>query len=293
MARGDLQVQRDGHVLRVTINRPNKQNPLSRAVLEQLHHSFEDAARDQDLSVVVLRGAGERYFSSGADLRELGKVRGAREIQAFAQEARAALDSIRRCPVPVVAAINGDALGAGAELAVAADFRVMREGAHIGYIHGELQINSAWGGGPDLVDLVGAPRALRMMTRCERVPAALALTWGLADEIAESGALDAAVAAFVEPMLRLTPAALRACKEQTVAKRRGAGPDERRAIEHRNFVASWVSDAHWREAERGAAARRRAGDGDPASASAARTGEDAGAARAPRPALKPVPSSRS
>lgn len=245
-----LRVERDGPILRVTIDRPDKHNPLSRPVLAALGRALRDSADDAALMCAVLTGTGERYFAAGGDLRDLDDVRTPEQARAMSDEARSALDAVRDFPLPVVAALNGDAIGGGAELALSCDFRIMREGAHIGFIHGRLAISSAWGGGPDLNALIGASRALRMTSRCELVPAALAVSWGLADALAPAHDLARTVDEFVAPMLRQTPLALRACVEQARAMRRGLGYRERREIEQRNLVATWTSAEHFAAVDR-------------------------------------------
>ena len=238
--------RRDGRVLRLTINRPERHNPLSRPVLARLAVEMTRAAADDELACVVIRGAGRRYFAAGGDLRDLDEVREPEATREMALAARAALDTVRQCPVPVVAMVNGDAIGGGGELAVACDFRVMRAGAHIGYIHGRLNISSAWGGGTDLCTLIGASRALRMMARSELVPAATALAWGLADEVADDdeAALEAAVDAFIAPMLRQRPQVIRAATAQARARRNGEPSAARRELELQHIVATWSHADH-------------------------------------------------
>jgi enoyl-CoA hydratase/carnithine racemase len=250
MADGNVRVERDGRVMRVTLDRPEKHNPLSRAVLARLREVFEAARGDEGIACAVLTGAGERYFAAGGDLRDLAGVRAEPDVRAMAIEARAALDAVREFPVPVVARLNGDAIGGGAELALACDLRVMREGASIGYVHGRLAITSAWGGGPDLVSLVGPARALRMTTRCELVGASTALDWGLADAVASAEGLDAAAEEFIAPMLAQTRTALRGCKAQARAARNALSYEERRVLEQNAFVATWTGDAHWAAVDR-------------------------------------------
>ncbi len=250
MADEDVRVEHAGRVLRVTLNRPDKHNPLSRPVLARLREVFTAASSEPDLACAVVRGAGDKYFAAGGDLRDLANVRTEADARTMATEARAALDAIREFPVPVVALVNGDALGGGAELAVACDLRVMREGAHIGYIQGRLAITSAWGGSPDLAALVGPARALRMTTRSELIAAATALEWGLADAVAPVDAVEAALKDFIAPMLKQSSAVLRGFKAFARAARRGASYEERRALEQDHFVATWTHDDHWAAAER-------------------------------------------
>jgi len=248
--RANVLLSREGRVLRVTINRPEKHNPLSRAVLAELREAF-DAARDEsDLACVVLTGAGDKYFAAGGDLRDLAQVRTEQGVRAMVEESRAALDAVRTFPLPVVAVLNGDALGGGAELALACDMRVMREGAGIGYVQGRLAITTGWGGGTDLATVIGPARALRMTARCETVPAATALAWGLADAVAPADGLDAAVQDFIAPILKQTGSVLRGFKAQALAARRGLPFEDRRAIEQYEFVKTWMHEDHWSAVDR-------------------------------------------
>jgi enoyl-CoA hydratase len=246
-----LLVDCDDGLMSVVLNRPDKHNPLSRAVLAALQDAMQQASRDDTLRCVLLRGAGNGYFAAGGDLRDLSSVRSAVETEAMVIEARGALDAVRACPVPVIAVINGDALGGGAELAVACDLRVMAAHARIGYMHGRLNVSTGWGGGTDLFDLVGRARALRMLARAEMVHAVEALAWGLADAVAPAEAdLDAFAAGFVEPIRRQSPRLMRAYKAQALAKRRGEDRDARRHAEMRDFIDSWIHDDHWQAVER-------------------------------------------
>jgi enoyl-CoA hydratase/carnithine racemase len=246
----DVRVERAGGILRVTLNRPDKHNPLSRSVLVRLRTIFEAHRDDETIACAILTGAGERYFAAGGDLRDLAEVRAAADVRTMANEARAALDAVRDFPLPVVALVNGDAIGGGAELALACDLRVMREGAAIGYVHGRLAITSAWGGGADLAALIGPSRALRMTTRCELIPAATALAWGLADEVVPADAIEPALQDFIAPLLKQTATALRGCKAQARAARRGESYDARRAIEQDYFVTTWTHADHWAAVDR-------------------------------------------
>jgi enoyl-CoA hydratase len=246
-----LLMRREGGLLWLTINRPTRHNPLSRNVLAGLRAAMDQAAVEEGLHGVLLRGAGEKYFAAGGDLHDLRSIRSAAETEAMVIEARAILDAVRECPVPVIALVNGDALGGGAELAVACDLRIMAAHARIGYMHGRLHVSTGWGGGTDLFDLVGRSRALRMLARAEMVGAADALSWGLADAVVPGGdALDAFAVRFLEPMVGQSPRLLRLFKAQALARRRGLGRDERREMEMRGFIEAWTHDDHWAAVER-------------------------------------------
>lgn len=247
----NLQAETTAGVLHVTINRPEKRNALSRAVLTELRELFQARADDAAVLVAVLRGAGDRCFAAGGDLRDLSTVRRLDEATAMAEEGKAALDAVRRFPVPVVAALNGDALGGGAELALACDFRVLATHARIGFIHGRLNIATAWGGGVDLLHLLGPARALRLLVRSELVDAETALSLGLADAVTGSGeTLDDAVQRFLEPLRRQVPQVTRAYKALAIAARENQSREAMLALETRLFSDTWIHPDHWAAAEK-------------------------------------------
>lgn len=234
----------------ITVNRAQKHNALARPVLAELAAAVRVAGAREDARYIVLTGAGDRYFAAGGDLRDLADVRDEAGVLAMMEEAGAALDAIRSCPVPVIALLNGDAIGGGAELALACDMRLQSAHARIGYIQAKLAITSAWGGGPDLFQLIGPAHAMRMMSRCELVGAEQALAWGLADAVIKDGANGDDVAAFTKPLNACAPQVLRGIKAQAIAARQGLGWQAHRAIEKKHLVRTWLHDDHWIASEK-------------------------------------------
>lgn len=245
-----LLVERDGPVLRVTINRPASRNALSRATLADLGAVFSEHAADRALRLAVISGAGERSFAAGGDLKDFASIRTEAEVREMSNGAKAVLQAVRDFPVPVIAALNGDALGGGSELAIACDMRVAAAHVRIGFIQGRLNVCTAWGGGHDLIRLIGPANALRVLSRSEMLDAASAHAAGLVDCIAEDGeSLDAAVARFAAPILSQAPQVLRAFKALTHAdKNEGRGPRDR--LETERFAETWVHEDHWTAVER-------------------------------------------
>lgn len=241
---------RGGGLVWVSINRPEKHNALARSVLDTLAAAIREAGSDAATRCLVLRGAGDKYFAAGGDLVDLSAVRSEREIDAMADAAVLALDAIRDCPVPVVAYLNGDAIGGGAELAVACDMRVFAPHARMGFLQARMGISSAWGGGPDLYALVGPSRAVRMLSRSELVDANLALQWGLADLEASDGADGELLRAFLKPVLACSRFVLEAIKAQAAAVRFGLDLTARRKIERQHLQMTWASADHWDAVER-------------------------------------------
>ncbi|MDO8776690.1 MAG: enoyl-CoA hydratase/isomerase family protein [Burkholderiaceae bacterium] len=237
-------------VIWITIDRAQKHNALARNVLSGIANAIKAESNRPETRVIVLTGAGDRFFAAGGDLVDLASVRDEEATIAMTNEARMALDTVRNCSVPVLAYLNGDAIGGGAELALACDMRMQASHARIGFIQAKLAITSAWGGGPDLCQLVGAARAMRMMSRCELVDADQALRWGLADAVIGDGLAGADIQAFISPMLNCAPQVLRGIKAQTSAWRQGESYNERRALEQRQLVKTWLHHDHWNAAEK-------------------------------------------
>ena len=241
---------RDSGLVRITVNRPLKHNALARPVLAALAATVREAGSNVDTRCILLRGAGDKYFAAGGDLVELASVLSDDEIDAMGDEAGTALDAVRNCPVPVVAYVNGDALGGGAELVVACDMRLIAPHARIGFIQGRMGITSAWGGGPDLIALIGPARAMRMMARCEMITAAQAVAWGLADQEVSGGIDGDDVNTFLKPLLDRSALVVRGIKAQTLAWRNGLALDARRGVEREHLRATWASAEHWAAVER-------------------------------------------
>jgi enoyl-CoA hydratase len=247
----DLQIESNGEVLRVTINRPDKRNALSGEVLRAIAEVFASNAADENLRVAILRGAGDQCFAAGGDLRELSAITTHGGAAQMARDAKAALDKIRQFPVPVIAALNGDAMGGGAELAVACDFRVAGAHARIGFVQGRLNISTAWGGGIDLMNLVGPSTALGLLCRGDMLSAAEAAKIGLVDAAAREGqSLDDLLADFIAPILKQSPHVLRAFKALANGVRSGMSRAELNEIETRMFADAWVHQDHWTAAKK-------------------------------------------
>jgi enoyl-CoA hydratase len=188
-----------GHLARVTIDNRARLNTLRRALMVELVETVERLEADRDLRLVVLRGAGERAFVGGADLAELASLdeHTARDLITLVHRC---CDGFRRLPVPVIARIEGYALGAGLELAAACDIRVAGEGAQFGMPEVRVGIPSVVEAAL-LPQLIGHGRARRLLLTGETIGAAEALSWGLVDAVAPAAELDGAVERFAAAIL--------------------------------------------------------------------------------------------
>ncbi len=208
--------ERDGPVLLLTLNRPDKRNALSAGLRAALREALARDREDPQTRAVVLRGAGGKAFAAGADVEEMA-ARDVWQQRAFITPPHI-YGAVATHPKPVLAALNGHALGAGLELAMACDLRVASPAAKLGQPEINLGIIPGGGGTQRLPRLVGAGRAARMVMTGEPVDAATALAWGLVDEVAEdpvARALEIArvMAAKSPAALRLAKQALRAAEE--------------------------------------------------------------------------------
>src|SRR5688500_5628388 len=153
----DLELEQELAV--ITIDRPHARNAIAPETMDQLEKALDAAAGAKAL---VIRGAGDRAFVSGGDLKELSKLRTEEQAADMARRMRTVCDQIADFPAPVVAALNGHALGGGAEVAVAADIRVAADDIKIGFNQVALAIMPAWGGAERLAALVGPGKALML-----------------------------------------------------------------------------------------------------------------------------------
>ncbi len=238
----------DDGLLRVSVNRPEKRNPLSRAVLAKLRQAFV-LNRGDEVGLALLTGAGDKSFAAGGDLRDLEQVRTLEEARELFDLGCGAMQAIREFPVPVVAALNGLALGGGAELAVACDLRIAAPHARIGFVQGTLNIPTAWGGGSDLVAILGPARGLELLASSRILPAAEAQAAGLVEAVAPEGEPFADfVERWIAPLRRQRPQVMRAFKWQAAAHKLGLGRGRIESRDRENFAEAWCHDDHWRAA---------------------------------------------
>jgi enoyl-CoA hydratase len=212
--------QRDGPVLLLTLNRPEKRNALSAALRGELISALAADKDDPTTRVVVLTGAG-KAFAAGEDVGELA-ARSSFEQRAFLQPPHV-YSQIASHPKPVIAALNGHTLGAGLELAMACDLRIAHPAAKLGQPEIALGIIPGGGGTQRLPRLVGAGRAARMVLTGEPIDAATALAWRLVDEVSEAPSARAieiarTMATRSATALRLAKEALRSSEELPLEK---------------------------------------------------------------------------
>ncbi|HUV30897.1 MAG TPA: enoyl-CoA hydratase-related protein [Acidobacteriota bacterium] len=178
----NLVVEQKDDVLVVTVNRPRALNALNKETVAELQQLFSYHWSDDAVKCVILTGAGEKAFVAGADIPELAEL-DARSGTELAARGQYLMKTIQNFPKPVIAAVNGFALGGGCELAMACDFRLASENARFGQPEVNLGIIPGYGGTQRLPRLVGRGKAMQLIFTGEIISAAEAHRIGLADEV--------------------------------------------------------------------------------------------------------------
>jgi len=193
----------------ITINRPEVRNSLDLATLRELEETVLAWDRDPQVKVIVITGAGDKAFASGADLRELSRRT---TIEALNPNMSGVYRTIEKCGKPTIAAINGHAAGGGLELALACDIRVAADHVKLGLPELGLAIMPGAGGTQRLSRIIGTGRALELILTGDLIPAAKAEAIGLVSRCVPLDALKATVLEYADKLKRKGPLAIRLAK---------------------------------------------------------------------------------
>ena len=179
----NILVVKNNKIAQVTINRPNKLNALNSATIHELSDAFKDLEDDEDVNVIVLTGSGDKAFVAGADISEFAHF-SVDEGGGLARKGQEMLfNLIENLSTPVIAAINGFALGGGLELAMACHFRIASDNAKMGLPEVSLGVIPGYGGTQRLPQLVGKGKAMEMIMTATMIPADEALSCGLVNHV--------------------------------------------------------------------------------------------------------------
>lgn len=169
----------------ITINRPKKLNALNTETIQELHDAFSEANGDEDTKVIILTGSGEKAFVAGADISEFADFNVNEGTKLAAQGQELLFDFVENLNTPVIAAVNGFALGGGLELAMSCHFRVASTNARMGLPETSLGVIPGYGGTQRLPQLVGKGRAMEMVMTAGMIDANQALNYGLVNHVVE------------------------------------------------------------------------------------------------------------
>lgn len=197
-------------VFTITINRPEKLNALNAQTISELGHAIEHAQVEATVRVVILTGAGEKAFVAGADIAEFGGLSAQQGAQ-LAREGQQVFNKFENSSKPVIAAVNGFALGGGCELAMACHLRVASENAKFGQPEVKLGLIPGYGGTQRLVRYIGKAKAIELLITADMFGAADALKYGLVNYVVPADALLAKCNEIAAKVIMQAPLAVAAC----------------------------------------------------------------------------------
>lgn len=228
-----LRVEREGAIATVTLDRPEVLHALDAVMFDELERAFAALTADASVRVILLTGSGERAFAAGADIRALAHTDSA-SGRAASERGQQVFLEIERCGKPVIACVNGVALGGGCELALACTFRIASDRAKLGLPELKLGLIPGYGGTQRLPRLIGRSAALRLMLTGAAVDAAEALRLGLVDEVVSAGELMTRARAIAESIAAMAPLAISAVV-QAVARGEGLPVEDAMRVEAEIF----------------------------------------------------------
>ena len=205
-------LEKKGNVAIATIDRPKALNALNSEVLNDLNTLVDTVNADPEIRVLILTGSGEKAFVAGADIGEMSSLSKA-EGEAFGKKGNDVFRRIETLPIPVIAAINGYALGGGCELSMACDIRIASDTAVFGQPETGLGITPGFGGTQRLARLIGPGMAKQLIYSARNIKADEALRIGLVNAVYPAEELMAAAEKLAETIARNAPIAVRACKK--------------------------------------------------------------------------------
>lgn len=205
-----LLISTSGGIRKITINRPEKLNALNRALISELSEAFDAAEEASEVRVVILGGAGEKAFVAGADISEFANFGKPEGKKLSAEGHKILFTKIEQMGTPVIAAINGFALGGGLELAMSCHIRIASTRARMGLPEVSLGVIPGYGGTQRLAQLVGKGRALEMITTAQMISADDAFRIGLVNRLVEPDELDGACEQIAQKIAKNSPIAIAA-----------------------------------------------------------------------------------
>lgn len=203
-----IRVSHSHHITTITLNNP-PMNPIGIAQVEALQALLPTLAKDKDVRAIVIKGAGGKNFSVGANLKE-GHLALEHGPKAFVEQRINLFNQIEALPKPVIAAINGYCLGGGMELAMSCHFRIAASSAELGLPEVDLGVAPLWSGASRVLRLVGRANALDILLRGHRMPASKALSLGLVNEVVEADQLEGAAQQLAQELAEKPPLAVAA-----------------------------------------------------------------------------------
>ncbi len=200
----------DNNIFTITINRPDKLNALNKAVFADLNVALDEVYVNQEIKSVIVTGSGAKAFVAGADISEFSGL-SKEEGMALAKAGQDTFFRIENCPKPIVACVNGFALGGGCELAMSCHFRIASDNAKFGQPEVNLGLIPGYGGTQRLTHLIGKGRAIELLISGNMIDATTALSYGLANYVVPQDELLAKANTILQLINTKAPIAIAAC----------------------------------------------------------------------------------
>src|SRR5215813_7485145 len=208
----NILLEKKNSIAYVTVNRPKVLNALNMATMEELRSAFTDIKNDAAIRVAILTGSGEKAFIAGADIGELSKQDPV-SAKEYTHRGQSVLDLIENLGKPVIACVNGFALGGGCEIAMACTMRLASENAKLGQPEVKLGIIPGYGGSQRLPRLVGKGIAMQLLLTGEMISALEAHRIGLVNEVVPAAELIGRAEAIAQAIIKNAPLAIQYCLE--------------------------------------------------------------------------------
>jgi len=205
-----LLIENQDNICTVTINRPDKLNALNKLVLEELNEVIDEITGNPDIRSAIITGAGPKAFVAGADISEFLGLTHAEGMD-LSRKGQYIFSKIENAPKPIIAAVNGFALGGGCELAMACHFRIASDNAKFGQPEVNLGLIPGYGGTQRLAQLIGKGRALELLMSAAMIDAPTALQYGLVNYVVPQASLLSKARALLETINTKAPLAVEGC----------------------------------------------------------------------------------
>lgn len=204
----NILITKENHIATITINRPTKLNALNKVTIKELHDAFSELEKNYETRVIILTGSGEKAFVAGADIAEFADFSVAEGIELAADGQKILFNFVENLKIPVIAAINGFALGGGLELAMACHIRITSDNAKMGLPETSLGVIPGYGGTQRLPQLVGKGRAMEMILSAGMITADEAYRIGLVNHVVSQDELLNFSAEIAKKIIKNSPIAI-------------------------------------------------------------------------------------
>ncbi|MFQ3174651.1 MAG: enoyl-CoA hydratase [Flavobacterium sp.] len=208
MSYKNILIEKENSIATITINRPTKLNALNTETIQELHKAFQELERNPETRVVILSGSGEKAFVAGADIAEFAHFSVEEGVQLAAQGQDILFNFVENLKTPVIAAVNGFALGGGLELAMACHFRIASENAKMGLPEVSLGVIPGYGGTQRLPQLIGKGRAMEMIMTAGMIGSEDAYRMGLVNHVVPQAELMDFCKGIAQKIMRNSPLAI-------------------------------------------------------------------------------------